>query len=153
MRIPQTEDSTITVSSTAFQDGQPIPRDYTCAGAGISAPLQWSGVPADADNLALVVSDPDAPRGTFLHWLVYGIAASDASVPAGTTPAGGSEGRNSGDRVGWYPPCPPSGTHRYVLTIYALDAPLTGTSSQGLLDAIEQHTIASGSLMGTVTAG
>jgi hypothetical protein len=144
--------TTITVTSPAFADGAVIPKAYTCKGGGKSPELHWSGVPAPARSVALVVSDPDAPRGTFLHWLVYDIAPDQTAVPAGAAPAGAKQGRNSGKSEGWYPPCPPRGTHHYIFTVHALDGQPVGATSQELLDWIADHTIASGSLTGLVSA-
>lgn len=154
MRFPDPDvPRTIEVSSPAFRDGATIPRRFTCEGAGTSPELRWTGVREGAASLALVVTDPDAPRGTFLHWLVWDIPPGDGGVAAGAVPAGAREGENSGRRVGWYPPCPPSGTHRYVFTVYALDAHVRGRDAQRVLDDVARHAIARGSLTGTVAAG
>ncbi len=152
MRIPTPTSATITVTSAAFAEGEQIPRQYTCKGVGTSPDLRWSGVPVGATSLALVVSDPDAPRGTFLHWLVHDIAQSESGVAAGAVPAGSQQAANSAGGVGWFPPCPPSGTHRYIFTLYALDGPVAAGTSQEILDAIARHAIASGSLTGLVSA-
>lgn len=159
VKIPQPDvPATIEVTSPAFFDGRPIPERHTCHGAGTSPALRWEGVPDGAASLALVVWDPDAPRGAFLHWLVYDVTPGDGGVAAGRVPdgAGGGEareGENSARRSGWFPPCPPSGTHRYVFTVYALDASVRGRDSQHVLDDVARHAIATGSLMGTVSAG
>lgn len=108
--------------------GNHIPRRFTCDGAGISPPLRWSGVPRDARSLVFILRDPDAPSGNFVHWVLYDIPAdvsrlqenaNDKGLPKGTR-----IGMNSAGRAGYYPPCPPSGTHRYVHEIYALDTRL-----------------------------
>ena len=159
MTIPHPDvPATIEVTSPAFLGRQHIPHRHTCEGAGTSPELNWAGVPDGATSLALVVSVPDAPRGTFLHWLVYDIAPGDGGVAAGQVPAGvgggkAREGENSGRRMGWFPPCPPSGTHRYVFTVYALDATVRGRDSQHALDDVARHAIASGTLTGLVSAG
>ncbi|GIW05043.1 MAG: hypothetical protein KatS3mg059_1663 [Thermomicrobiales bacterium] len=119
----------IQVMSGAFADGQQIPVKYTCDAQDISPPLRWSGVPAEAQELVLVVDDPDAPSGIFTHWLVYGLPPRTTGLPEGvppgeTVPGGGRQGRNDFGRLGYGGPCPPSGSHRYVFTVYALDAPL-----------------------------
>lgn len=142
----------LVVTSSAFDDGGTIPSRYTCAGAGLSPPIAWSGVPDDAVSLALTVTDPDAPRGTFLHWLVYDIPPRADGAPEGSAPAGAHEGENTARRIGWYPPCPPSGTHRYVVTVYALDTTLRG-STRHVLGALSRHALATGTLTGLVTAG
>ena len=144
--------TSITVTSRTFADGQPIPADNTCKGAGTPPALAWTGVPAAARSLALVVDDPDAPGGTYVHWVVYGLQPNDGTL-AGPAPAGAHEAKNSGGGDGWTPPCPPSGTHRYRFTVYALDGAVTGDSTQDVLDDIGRRTIASGTLTGLVSAG
>jgi Raf kinase inhibitor-like YbhB/YbcL family protein len=144
--------SAIAVTSTAFTDGGAIPTRHTCSGAGLSPPLAWSGVPSAARSLVLTVTDPDAPRGTFLHWLVFDIDPQVDGVSEGHVPEGGREAENTARRTGWFPPCPPSGTHRYVVTVYALDTTVRRGSSQHVLDVVARHTLASGTLRGLVSA-
>ena len=104
-----------------------------------------------ARALALAVADPDAPRGTFLHWLVTGLDAADGGIEeGGSVPAGGRQWPNSGRSARWVPPCPPSGTHRYFFGVYALDAPVDAETTQQVLDEIGKHTIAWGTLLGLV---
>ena len=143
---------TIRVTSPEFGEGGRIPARFTCAGAGVSPAFAWSGVPADAVALAVVVSDPDAPRSTFMHWLVTGLPPRDGRFAEGAAPAGAVELPNSGREPGWYPPCPPSGVHRYVFAVHALDAAVTAPSSQDALDAIGRHPLAWGTLTGLVPA-
>lgn len=112
------------LTSTAFDPGGPIPRRHTCDGADVSPALAWGGVPAGSGALVLVVDDPDARD--WVHWLVLDLPGSDGSLAEGVgaraeTPA---QGRNDFGRRGWGGPCPPSGTHRYVFTLYALATPL-----------------------------
>jgi Raf kinase inhibitor-like YbhB/YbcL family protein len=143
---------TLVVTSPAFDDGTAIPATYTCTGAGTSPELHWSGVPVDTEALALVVDDPDAPNGTFTHWVVVDIPASTAQVATGQPPAEGTELRGSEGR-GWSPPCPPSGTHHYRFSVYALSSRLALPASASLDDAmkaIEGKTAAWGRLIGTV---
>lgn len=147
-----TEPGALTVTSPAFVDGGTIPARYTCAGAGLSPPLAWIGVPDGAASVAIVVTDPDAPRGTFLHWLVYDVAAADGESPEGGLPPGAREGHNSARRPGWFAPCPPSGTHRYRFTVHVLDGPVHRGTSEHIRALIEHHTIASGTLTGLVSA-
>lgn len=143
--------ATITVTSPAFAANQPIPSRYSCDGAGISPPLAWHGVPAKARELALVVDDPDAPGGTYTHWVVVGIPVHTASVGADATPAGGTELANSAGKQAYAPLCPPSGTHHYRFTVYALSEIInpSGRSLKSGLDAIAGHTMAWGRLTGT----
>ena len=110
----------ITLASSAFGTNQSIPAKYTCTGQNISPPLQWNGVPKNAATLALHVDDPDAPGGHFTHWDVTQIPASTTSIPEGGHV--GSEGTNGFGKQGYGGPCPPSGEHRYVFTLRALDA-------------------------------
>lgn len=110
----------ITVSSPAFRDGQPIPARFTCDGAGEAPPLVWSGVPDGAAALSLVVDDPDAPRGTFVHWVVLDLPAAATGLPGESLPAGTVQARNSAGRASYFGPCPPSGSHHYRFTVYAL---------------------------------
>jgi Raf kinase inhibitor-like YbhB/YbcL family protein len=153
MNVPEPDvASTITVTSEAFAEGRPIPRDHTCRGVGRVPPLSWRGVPAEAASVALVVSDPDAPRGTFIHWLLYDLPPRDGSLGPGGPPPGAKEGKNSAGETGWYAPCPPSGTHRYVFAGYALREPATGGSTQQILDAIGRTAVARGTLTGVVSA-
>lgn len=153
MRIPEPRvPKSIRVSSPRFAEAQPMPARYSCAGAGVSPPLVWTGVPAGTVSVALVVSDPDAPRGTFLHWLLYDLPPGDGGVDEGTVPEQAREGENSGRRVGWYPACPPSGTHRYVFSVYALSAAPTAGNTDHVLDEIARHATAWGSLTGTFSA-
>lgn len=147
---------TITVTSEAFADGAPIPARYTCHGDGVSPPLAWAGVPASASQVALVVDDPDAPHGGYVHWIVLGIPAGQDAIDADSLPAGAREVDGSGGH-GWKPPCPPSGTHHYRFTIYAFasDSGLPGatdTPLDKLLGIIADRAIAWGRLTGTVAA-
>lgn len=153
MRVPEpTGTQTIEVTSPAFSDGEQIPPAFTCKGDGGAPPLAWQGVPAEAASLALVVSDPDAPSGTFVHWVLYDLQASDGALPADEVPPGAREADNSAGERGWYPPCPPSGTHHYRFTVYALGEPLTEGRTQALLDEIGEVAVAQGTLTGLVSA-
>jgi len=152
---PTAASAGITVTSPAFEQGGPIPAQYTCHGSGISPPLRWSGVPAKAQALALVVDDPDAPHGTYTHWLVVDIPASTDHVDAASRPAGGTELAASGG-AGWSAPCPPSGTHHYRFHVYALRSGLglpADTSIAHAMRAIGADTLSWGLLTGTVSAG
>lgn len=147
---------TISVTSTAFTDGAAIPSQYTCEGANVSPPLAWAGVPADAAALALVVDDPDAPSGTFTHWVVLDIPVVSTGVAEDAVPAGAPQARNSADRASYFGPCPPGGTHHYRFTVYALSA-TTGLPDGATLDAalraVSDLAIARGRLVGTFTRG
>jgi len=147
----------ITLSSPAFTANSPIPRDYTCEGANGSPALQWTDPPASTRSLALILEDPDAPNGTFIHWLVYDIPASTRSLSEAqpTTPDlpdGSKQGTNSSGKVGYGGPCPPNGTHHYHFELYALDmmpSLTAGVSVSQLRSAMSGHVLAEGELVGT----
>ncbi len=147
------------VKSTAFQEGAMIPKLYTCDGQDISPPLSWTGVPSQAKSIALVMDDPDAPRGTWVHWVLFDIPADTNSLAENvprtpSLPNGARHGNNSWPRLGYGGPCPPGGTHRYYFKVYALDIVLTlktGITKAQLLKAMEGHILAEGQLMGRYT--
>jgi len=143
----------ITLTSPAFAPGATIPRRFTCSGEGTSPPLAWKGVPAEARSLALLMEDPDAPGGTFVHWTLFDVAPDTGQLRAGGQPAGARTGENSfGDR-GYGGPCPPEGDapHRYRFVLYALRDKLgldAGASPQDVRAAIGERAIARGQLTG-----
>jgi Raf kinase inhibitor-like YbhB/YbcL family protein len=115
--------SAFALTSSAFGEGEAIPRRFSCDGENVSPALSWTGVPSGAGALVLVVDDPDA-RG-FVHWIVLDLAAADGGLPEGVSPADAPlQGRNDFREVGWGGPCPPSGTHHYRFTLTAVSAPL-----------------------------
>ena len=152
---------TIKITSTAFQHGGPIPAKYTCEGQDISPPLAWSGVPATAKSIALIVDDPDAPdpakpQRVYVHWVVYNIPTSATSFPESASksglPKGAVQGKNDSGKAEYRGPCPPIGRHRYFFKLYALDTLLTALSSPSKADlekAMKGHVVESGELMGT----
>jgi Raf kinase inhibitor-like YbhB/YbcL family protein len=144
------------LTSTAFAAGQPIPKRYTCDGENVSPPLAWSGAPAAAKSFVLIVDDPDAPGGTFTHWLVFNLPPTAKSLPEGlkpaALPAGAAEGVNGFGKADYGGPCPPKGRHRYVHQLYALDTRLSGLTrpTRKELDAaLQGHVLARATLMGT----
>ena len=147
----------IDVRSSAFGDGDRIPSDFTCEGADMSPPIEWAGVPANAQSLAVIVEDPDAPARNWTHWLVYDLPPSMTQLPSGIPEEGmifglGSQGRTDFGKSGYRGPCPPSGEHHYFFKVYALNAMLRlkpGISRQELLEAMQGHILAEGVLMGT----
>lgn len=142
----------ITVSSTAFTDDQPIPARFTCDGAGDTPPLAWDGIPKEAAALALVVDDPDAPNGTFVHWVVLDLPPETTQLDGGTLPSGAVQAKNSAGKPSYYGPCPPSGTHHYRFTVYALSQPTglsDGADTGKALAAVESKATAQGRLVGT----
>lgn len=140
------------ITSSAFEDNTQIPPKYTCDGERISPPLSFFQVPSNAKSLALIMEDPDAPSGTFIHWVVYNIDANVRDVPENTIPEGGLPGQNNLGRVGYTPPCPPSGSHRYIFKLYALDIPslnIKGTPTAAQLEsAMNDHVIEQSQLIG-----
>jgi Raf kinase inhibitor-like YbhB/YbcL family protein len=136
-----------------------IPPKYTCEGNNLSPPLTWKGAPEGTKSIALVADDPDAPMGTWVHWVYYDIPMQvshlSEDISKGKKPAaGGTQGVNDFRNVGYDGPCPPSGTHRYYFKIYALDTMLglkPGSSKKELLKAMEGHVLSEGALMGKFT--
>lgn len=138
------------LSSPAFKNDGAIPPKYTCDGAGTSLPLAFGNVPAGARSLALIMDDPDAPGGTYDHWVVYDIPPQTSEVPEGQR-VPGTAGMNSSGSTGYFGPCPPSGTHRYVLTLYALDEPLglpEGQTKEDVLAQLNGHVLEQATLTG-----
>ena len=141
----------IAVSSSAFSSGAMIPAQFTCKGANQNPPLQFQAIPAKAKSLAIIVDDPDAPGGTFTHWLVWNIEPTIHQVGPGSAPAGAVQGENDFGKPGYGGPCPPSGMHRYVFHVLALDRKLDlkpGAKRTALDHAIAGHIIGKGELMG-----
>jgi len=149
--------SEIKVTSAAFNEGQPIPRQHTCDGVNVSPPLEWSGLPKTAKTVAIVADDPDAPSGTWVHWVVYNLPADNIgfveNVPATETlKAGGFQGKNDFEKIGYGGPCPPRGTHHYFFRVYAVDSELAlkaGATRAELEQAMQGHIVLQGQLMGT----
>jgi hypothetical protein len=148
----------IHITSPAFEEGQGIPVVYTCEGDDSSPPLRWSAVPPTAKSIAVICDDPDAPLGTWVHWVLYNLPATatklEAKVPSDDAlPGGARQGINDFHRVGYGGPCPPPGKpHRYFFKIYALDAvlaPMQRATREQLLAAMQGHVVAEGALMGT----
>jgi Raf kinase inhibitor-like YbhB/YbcL family protein len=146
------------LTSTAFTEGAAIPAKHTCDARDVSPPLKWTGVPAGAKSLALIVDDPDAPAGTWVHWVLYDLPASSSElaedVPKSQYIAGGAkQGLNDFRHLGYGGPCPPQGKpHRYFFKLYALDAELDlkpGLTKKDLESAMEKHILAQAQLMGT----
>lgn len=146
-----TPDTTLTVTSPDFVEGAPIPADFTCTGAGKAPRIAWTGDTKGAAALAVVVDDPDAPGGTYVHWIVLDLPAGTTSLRDGDKV---TQGKNSSSGKGWTPPCPPSGTHHYRFTVYGLSRPTglgDGAGRQEALDAISKNAVTSGRLTGLVT--
>ncbi len=150
------ETMALKVSSSAFEEGDMIPIKYTCDGEDVSPPLAWEGVPEGTRSIALICDDPDAPVGTWVHWVLYNLPPDSKGLPEAVPPAevlenGARHGKNDWQRLGYGGPCPPGGTHRYYFKVYALDTVLeleSGTTKAQLLEAMEGHVLAEGQLMG-----
>ncbi len=151
----------MTIESPAFEHNGEVPTVYTCDGRDISPELRWSGVPEDAKSLVLIVDDPDAPdpdapKMTWVHWVLYDIPADATGLPQDVAPddlpEGTRHGTNNWERTGYGGPCPPIGRHRYFFKLYALDKELGnlgGPTSDELTEAMEDHVLAEAQLIGT----
>jgi Raf kinase inhibitor-like YbhB/YbcL family protein len=146
------------LTSTAFTEGKPIPAKYTCDGTNVSPPLKWTGTPAQAKSLVLIVDDPDAPVGTWVHWVLYDLPATVGELPEDVAKSesiaqGGRQGVNDFKSLGYGGPCPPGGrSHRYFFRLYALDTVLDlkpGATRKEVDRAMQHHVLAEGQLMGT----
>jgi Raf kinase inhibitor-like YbhB/YbcL family protein len=138
------------ITSPAFTEGEAIPIQFSCDGENVSPELIWTGIPEGTASLVLIVDDPDAPVGTWDHWILFNLPPDLAGLPQGGT--AGTDGSNSWDRTGYGGPCPPGGTHRYFFKLYALDTTLdlpTGSYKAAIEAALEGHTLAYAELMGT----
>lgn len=138
------------LTSSTFMHNGNIPSEYTCDGTDISPPLSISDVPANTKSLVLISDDPDAPVGTWDHWVVFNIPASTTQISKGTEPKG-TAGKNSWGRTGYGGPCPPSGTHRYFFKLYALDTELNlpvGSAKKQIESAMQGHILAKAELIG-----
>lgn len=146
----------IKITSTSFEEGGMIPKKYTCDGENISPQLAWTSVPDSAKSLTLISDDPDAPVGTWVHWVLYNLPASvkelSENIPMQKVLANGAkQGTNDFRRIGYGGPCPPGGTHRYYFKLYALDTMLNleaGATKSDVLKALQGHILAHGQLMG-----
>ncbi len=145
----------IKMSSPAFEHGEMMPAKYTCDGNDISPPLKWQNAPSETKSFAIISDDPDAPMGTWVHWVIWNIPADKQELAedipkAKELPDGSMQGLNSSKRIGYMGPCPPSGIHRYFFKLYALDTMLNlpgNITKEKLLSAMNGHIIGEGSIM------
>ena len=139
------------LTSSAFSEGGNIPAEFTCSGAGTSPQLQWSGAPTGTKSFVLMLEDPDAPGGTFTHWVAFDLPANQSEIAEGAVSVG-KGGRNGRGQTGYTGPCPPSDTHRYFFTLYALDLTTLGLNdgaqSTDVEGAMDGHILARTELMG-----
>jgi len=144
------------IASAAFEDDGTIPSKYTCDGDDVSPPIEWSDVPADAKTVALICDDPDAPKKDFTHWVLFNVppkagALREHVAAKRELPDGSRQGTNDFGKIGYGGPCPPSGTHRYRFTLYALDTQLSVPSSSTKKDvetAMKGHVLETAELVG-----
>lgn len=137
---------------SVFEEGEEIPENYTCDGIDINPPLEIIDVPDGAKSLALIVEDPDAPDGTWVHWVIWNIPPNIGRIHEGVVPAGAVQGMNDFRKSSYGGPCPPSGKHRYFFKLYALDCALdisTASTKDDLIIKMNSHTIDTANLMGT----
>lgn len=148
----------MTVTSSSFASGAAIPEQYSCKGADISPALGWSGAPAKTKSFAVIMDDPDAPSGTWVHWVIWNLPRSKHSLDENVgrneqLDDSSEQGRNSFGKIGYNGPCPPMGqTHRYFFRVYSLDGKLTlapGADRAALDEAMKGHVLAEGEYMGT----
>ena len=144
------------IASPAFTEGSMLPAKYTCDGQDISPPLEWKNVPAGTKSLVLIHDDPDAPMGTWVHWVAYNVPPNITKLDENVKPEkvfknGMRQGNNDWPKIGYGGPCPPSGTHRYYFKLYALDTMLDlrpGATKAQVLQAMKGHILAEAQLMG-----
>lgn len=147
----------MTLQTSAFSHEEAIPREYSCDGENVSPPLRFEDAPEGTKTYALIMDDPDAPGGTFVHWVYYDIPASVKELPRGVDTSaepspGGIQGKNSFGKTGYGGPCPPGGEHRYYFKLYALDTELgleAGASKEQVVEAMQGHILEETQLMGT----
>ncbi len=148
---------TMELTSSAFKEGETIPAKYTCDARDVSPPLAWQGTPTNAKSLALIADDPDAPSGTWVHWVLYDLPAHVTELPEDVAktqhiPQGATQGLNDFRHLGYGGPCPPPGKpHRYFFKLYALDTRLDlkpGATKKEVERAMANHVLAQGQLMG-----
>ena len=148
------------LTSGAFADGTPIPVKHTCDGPDVSPALAWADTPANTKSFALIMDDPDAPMGTWVHWVLWNLPGTLGSLPENVPKTetlnaygGALQGNNTWPKIGYYGPCPPPGKpHRYYFKLYALDGPLslkTGATKADVERAMQGHVLAQAQVMGT----
>ena len=145
------------IISPVFRDGQAIPAQYTCAGHNVNPPLNIFSVPDGTQSLTLIMHDPDAVSGDYLHWLLWDIPPNTESIPVNSVPVGAIQGTNDADDTGYTGPCPPagSGVHKYIFDFYALDTTLdlpAGSKITTVIMAQKGHVLNHCALTGTVAA-
>jgi len=146
----------ITVRSPAFAAGAKIPARFSCRGSNTPIPLAWTGIPSATGSVAMIMDDPDAPSGTFTHWVVFNLPVGSTGIANGHIPAGAAQAQNGRGQAAYTGPCPPSGTHHYRFTVYAEPKKLplrAGASLRAALAAIKADPISTGRLVGLFSSG
>ncbi len=146
----------LNIKSSAFEEGALIPEKYTCDGEDVSPPLSWTQPPKETKSMVLICDDPDAPMGTWVHWVLFGLSPDTLELAEGVSHekevlGGVKQGLNDFRRYGYGGPCPPGGTHRYFFKLYAVDTQVdlnAGATKNEILNAIKGHVLAEGELMG-----
>jgi Raf kinase inhibitor-like YbhB/YbcL family protein len=139
------------ISSTAFEQNGQIPKKYTCDGSDVNPPLKFEGVPAEAKSLVLIVDDPDAPVGTWVHWILWNIDPKTSEIKENSVPKSAKQGMNDFRKHDYGGPCPPSGTHRYFFKLYALDITLNlgpNVTKGDIESSIKGHILEKAELIG-----
>jgi len=150
------EQNFMKIESSVFTNNGNIPMEYTCYGGGKSIPLTVSNILEEAESLAFIVDDPDAPGGDFVHWVLWNIDPKISMIESGNMPTGAEEGYSSLNKPGWVVPCPPSGIHHYYFKLYALDTILSipeSSNKKNLISAMEGHILGSTILVGLYGKG
>jgi Raf kinase inhibitor-like YbhB/YbcL family protein len=149
----QNKEVAMEITSPAFSENEPIPSEYTCKGENVNPPIEIAGVPAEAKSIALIIDDPDAPGGTFDHWVVWNIDPAMTRIPRDWSPGPGVVvGANGSDEAKYMGPCPPSGTHHYHFKVFALSQKIDlteGAAASALVTAMDGHIVGQGELIGT----
>ncbi len=146
----------LNIKSSAFDEGELIPEKYTCDGEDVSPPLSWAQLPKETRSIVLICDDPDAPMGTWVHWVLFGLSPDTLELAEGISPekevlGGAKQSLNDFRKYGYGGPCPPGGTHRYFFKLYAVDTQVdlnAGATKNEVLNAIKGHILAEGQLMG-----
>jgi Raf kinase inhibitor-like YbhB/YbcL family protein len=156
VQAAQAGNASLKLTSPAFAEGSTIPEKYTCDGQDASPPLTWSDLPKGTKSLVLISDDPDAPGGTWVHWVFFNLPPSSGGLAEAMSPdknpaRGSIQGTNSWSKIGYGGPCPPSGTHRYFFSLYALDTLLNltrGATARDIDASMKGHVLAEAQLMG-----
>ena len=146
----------LSIRSSAFEEGELIPKKYTCDGEDVSPPLSWTQLPKETKSIVLICDDPDAPMGTWVHWVLFGLSPDTLELPEDIPDekeilGGAKHGLNDFRKYGYGGPCPPGGTHRYFFKLYAVDTHIdlnAGATKNEVLNAIKGNIVAEGQLMG-----